>query len=133
MARSDKPGMIDGFMSVQAVRHQGDRAPDQKPAKDAPAVEKTEASQSDSAQPQKKASIGHTALPSRHELICYSCGYAFVVTGALNKVFCAKCREQLETGDHSIEGEWKQDIRTVGKVHVKQGATVVGATIIATA
>ncbi len=132
MARSDKPGMIDGFMSVQAVRHKGDRPPDKKPPKDAPAIEDTEVSQSDSALPQKQASIGRTALPSRHELICYSCGYAFVIAGSLNKVFCPKCREKLETSDHNIDGMWKEDIRTVGRVHVLQGATVQGATLVAT-
>lgn len=132
MARPDSPGMIDGFMSVQAVRHQGERPPDEKPPKDAAPAAKAEESRSDSALPQKQASIGQTALPSRHELICYSCGYAFVITGSLNKVFCPKCREQLETSDRTIEGEWKEDIRTVGRVHVHQGATVIGATIVAT-
>jgi cytoskeletal protein CcmA (bactofilin family) len=132
MARPDRPGMIDGFMSVQAVRHKGERHPDPKsPEAEAPDA-KTGESQSGSAQTRKASGIGHTALPSRHELICYACEYGFVVTGSLNKVFCPKCREQLETGDHTIEGEWKQDIRTVGKVHVKPGATVIGATIIAT-
>ena len=132
MAKSDKPGMIDGFMSVQAVRHQDGRKPDGKPPDDKSPPHTKEETQLASAQPQKKASIGHTALPSRHELVCYSCGYAFVVTGKLSKVFCSKCREDLETGDHTIEGEWKTNIRTVGRVHVKTGATVRNATIIAT-
>jgi len=132
MPKSDKPGMIDGFMSVQAVRHKGEHKPDDKspPGKSPP--EKQEETQSDSVPLQKKASIGHTAMPSRHELVCYSCGYAFVVTGKLGKVFCSKCREELETGNHEIEGEWKQDIRTVGRVHIKSGATIDGATVIAT-
>ncbi len=132
MPKSDKPGMIDGFMSVQAVRHQDGRKPDDKPPDDKSPPETKEETQSPSAQLQKKASIGHTALPSRHELVCYSCGYAFVVTGKLGKVFCSKCREELETGDHTIEGEWKKDILTVGRVHVKTGAVVSNATIVAT-
>jgi len=124
--------MIDGFMSVQAVRHQDGRKPDDKPPDDKSPPDAKEETQSPSAQLQKKASIGHTALPSRHELVCYSCGYAFVVTGKLGKVFCSKCREELETGDHTIEGEWKKDILTVGRVHVKTGAVVSNATIVAT-
>ena len=132
MPKSDKPGMIDGFMSVQAVRHQDGRKPDDKPPDDKSPPDTKEETQSTSAQLAKKASIGHTALPSRHELVCYSCGYAFVVTGKLSKVFCSKCREELETGDHTIEGEWEKDILTVGRVHVKTGAVVRNATIVAT-
>jgi cytoskeletal protein CcmA (bactofilin family) len=132
MPKSDKPGMIDGFMSVQAVRHQDGRKPDGKPPDDKSPPNAKEEPQSRSAQLAEKASIGRTALPSRHELVCYSCGYAFVVTGKLSKVFCSKCREELETGDHTIEGEWKKNIRTVGRVHVKSGAVVRDATIIAT-
>jgi cytoskeletal protein CcmA (bactofilin family) len=64
-------------------------------------------------------------------LVCYSCQYKFTVTGSLAKLFCPKCREQLESGDHNIEGSWTSDILTVGKVHIKSGAKVVGASIVA--
>jgi cytoskeletal protein CcmA (bactofilin family) len=129
MARPDSPGMIDGFMSVQAVRRKGENGTAHKPTEAPPPPEEI---RHRSVSTQKASGIGHTALPSRHALICYSCEYSFVVTGSLDKVFCPKCREQLETGDHLIEGEWREDIRTVGKVHIKQGATVLGATIVAT-
>jgi cytoskeletal protein CcmA (bactofilin family) len=133
MARSDKPGMIDGFMSVQAVRRTEGRAPDQKPSPpDPPQATEPEGTRSESTPTPKSRPMGHTAMPSRHELVCYSCGYAFVVTGKLTKLFCSKCREQLETGDHEIGGEWTKDIRTVGRVRVKHDAVVRGATIIAT-
>ena len=131
MAISSRSGMIDGFSSVQAVRHKGARKPDTNPPKETAPPSKTEEQRHRSVQSQK-VSIGHTALPSRHELVCYSCQYEFVVTGSLDKVFCPKCREQLETGDRTVEGDWKRDILTVGTVHVKNGAKVLGASIIAT-
>lgn len=123
--------MIDGFTSVQAVRHKGERKTDSIPPEETVPPPKPEEQRHRSVQAQK-ISIGHTALPSRHELVCYSCQYEFVVTGSLDKVFCPKCREQLETGDHTVEGEWKRDILTVGTVHIKSGAKVLGASIIAT-
>jgi len=134
MAGSGKTqGMIDGFMSVQAVRHKSERGSDRKPAENkAPSAPAEESRHRSALTEKKKVSIGHTALPTRHELVCYSCRYKFVVNGRLDKVFCPKCREQLETGDHSIEGDWKKDILTVGTVHIKSGAKVLGATIIAT-
>ena len=134
MAGSGKThGMIDGFMSVQAVRHKSERGSDRKPAENkAPPAPAEESRHRSAPAENKKVSIGHTALPTRHELVCYSCRYKFVVNGRLDKVFCPKCREQLETGDHSIEGDWKKDILTVGTVHIKSGAKVLGSTIIAT-
>ncbi len=132
MARSDKPGMIDGFMSVQAVRRKGEQGPDNVPPQGEAPPATQEETRHRSADLEKKTSIGQTALPSRHELVCYSCGYAFVVTGKLGKVFCSKCREELETSDRDIEGNWKQDIRTVGRVQIKSGAVIDGATVIAT-
>ncbi len=131
MAISNRSGMIDGFTSVQAVRHKGARKNDHNPQKDAAPPEKKEEQSHRSVQSQK-ISASRTALPSRHELVCYSCQYKFVVTGSLDKVYCPKCREQLETGDHTIEGDWTRDILTVGRVHIKNGAKVLGASIIAT-
>ncbi len=134
MARSDKPGMIDGFMSVQAVRRSEGRAPEPRPPNASPPSDRKEevGAQASSAYKESKRAVGHTAMPSRHELVCYSCGYAFVVTGKLSKLFCSKCKEELETGDHTIEGEWTRDIRTVGRVNIKPGAVVKNATIIST-
>jgi cytoskeletal protein CcmA (bactofilin family) len=134
MAGSGKtPGMIDGFTSVQAVRHKRERSTERKSSegKAPPAVAEESRHRSVPAE-KKKVSIGHTALPTRHELVCYSCRYNFVVNGRLDKVFCPKCREQLETDDHSIEGDWRKDILTVGTVHIKSGSKVIGANIIAT-
>ncbi len=134
MASPTNRGMIDGFMSVQAIRHKNDRISDDKKS-DATLASSDDtqkvAAQSDATE-RKKVAIGRTAMPTRHELVCYSCGYQFVVNGRLDKVFCPKCREQLETGDHLIEGEWTRDILTVGKVHIKSGAILKGANIVAT-
>lgn len=132
MAISGKSGMIDGFTSVQAVRRKNERSSDvNTPQKKAPLPQVKESTPNSAVQQKKKVSIGHTALPSRHDLVCYSCQYKFTVTGSLNKLFCPKCREQLETGDHTIEGKWTNDILTVGKVHIKPGAKVIGASIVA--
>lgn len=132
MARPDKSGMIDGFMSVQAVRRKNEHPADHKPHDTQTPQPQDEASAESSASTTSQRAISHTALPSRHELVCYSCSYAFVVTGRLDKVFCPKCREALETGDHTIEGECNRNIRTVGTIHIRSGAKVTNATLVAT-
>lgn len=137
MPRSDHNGMIDGFMSVQAVRRL-DGHPSRPDPSAHPSAEKeagkqpAPASSAPNASPAaSKATFGHTALPTRHDLICYECGYRFVVTGRLDKVFCPKCKTQLETGDHVIEGNWSGSIKTVGNVFIQSGAVVTSAHIVA--
>jgi len=117
--------MIDGYSSVQALRRlDGKASPRAKPPEESALDE-------GAAAPPKPAGFGHTALPTRHELICYSCGYAFVVTGRLDKVICPKCRTQLETGDKHIDGAWSGNLKTVGRVYINSGATVTSSSIVA--
>lgn len=129
MSRPDHKGMIDGFSSVQAIRRLDGKGPRPKapedsaaPAGSGPAPESVP----------KPVNFGHTAMPTRHELICYSCSYAFVVTGRLEKVLCPKCKTQLETGDKHIDGAWSGTVTTVGRVYINSGAVVTSARIVAT-
>jgi cytoskeletal protein CcmA (bactofilin family) len=71
-------------------------------------------------------------MPTRHEIVCYECGYAFTATGRLDKVFCAKCRTQLVTGSVQIEGNWSEDVKTVGRVEIQPRAVVTKATVTGT-
>ena len=129
MPRSDHTGMIDGFSSVQALRRlDGKTSPREKPA----AASALEASSAPAPAPAKPVHVGHTALPTRHDLICYACGYTFVVTGRLDKVICPKCKTQLETGDKHIDGTWSGALKTVGRVYINSGATVSSAHLVAT-
>ncbi len=126
MPRPDHNGMIDGYSSVQALRRlDGKGSPRAKPPEESAPDEGATA-------PPKPASFGHTALPTRHDLICYACGYAFVVTGRLDKVLCPKCKTWLETGDKHIDGAWSGNLKTVGRVYINSGATVSSSSIVAT-
>jgi len=128
MPRPDHTGMIDGFSSVQALRRlDGKASPRAKPPEGSAPDESTAAAP---ATP-KPTTFGHTAMPTRHDLICYSCGYTFVVTGRLDKVICPKCRTQLETGDQYIDGDWSGTLKTVGRVYINSGATVSSSSIVA--
>lgn len=128
MPHSDHTGMIDGFSSVQALR----RLDGKVPPREIPETDSVDERQNTpSPESPKHSSFGHTAMPTRHELICYSCGYSFVVTGRLDKVICPKCKSQLETGDQHIDGTWSGSVKTVGSVYINSGATVTAAHIIA--
>jgi len=130
MPRPEHNGMIDGYSSVQAIRRLDGKPTRIRTSQDG-------AAPGDGAPPppevaSKQAAFGHTALPTRHDLICYSCGYAFVVTGRLDKVLCPKCKTWLETGDKHIDGAWSGTLKTVGRVYINCGAVVTSSRIIAT-
>lgn len=131
MPRPEHNGMIDGYTSVQAIRRL-----DGKPLRVRPPQEGSAPVDGGGEPPPetgpKQASFGHTALPTRHELICYSCSYAFVVTGRLDKVLCPKCKTWLETGDKHIDGAWSGTLKTVGRVYINSGAVVTSSSIVAT-
>jgi hypothetical protein len=79
---------------------------------------------------QKGMHIGRTVMPSRHEIICYDCGFMFEQTGQVRSAFCPKCRKNLEVGDYNItERGWSGSITTVGKVHVRPGSSLSGGVI----
>lgn len=127
MAKGNKNGMIDGFMSVQAVKRKTDKPlpnHDQEPG-DIPPVDLP-------GKATNEHSFGHTALPPKHHLTCYECGYGFTQSGRLDKVICPKCRTHLATGDKTICGPWSGTIKTVGNVNINQGANISDASITAT-
>lgn len=130
MPRPDHKGMIDGFTSVQALRRLDGKQNPVQPVQENSAPDRSGAVPADSVP--RSGPFGHTALPTRHELICYSCSYAFVVAGRLDKVLCPKCKTFLETGDKHIDDAWSGTLKTVGRVYINSGATVTSSRIVAT-
>lgn len=121
--------MIDGFASVQAVRRaRTPRGPASRPSEPVASSSKPVSARKVG---EARARIGHTAIPHRFDITCYACGYGFVIQGQLGKIFCPKCREQLNSADQTIEGEWQGDLQTIGTVHVSPGAVLKGGFITA--
>jgi len=134
MARADKNGMIDGYMAVQSVRRNSDRQQDRSRPAPGPAEDASPAETPVSGTPGatgKPHPFGQTALPTRHDIHCYACGYQFTVSGRLDRVLCPKCKEQLHTGDKTICGPFTGTIQTVGTVTIHSGASVSESEITA--
>lgn len=130
MARADHNGMIDGYMAVQSVRRNSDRQQDRpRPSTVAPDQELPDTTST--SVPEKSLPFGHTAMPTRHNIHCYACGYQFVHSGRLDRVLCPKCREQLHTGDKTICGSYSGTVQTVGTVIIHSGASVTDSCITA--
>lgn len=75
--------------------------------------------------------IGRTAAPSRQDIFCYECGYAFTVTGRPPTIICPKCRHTLDQADYTLEGEYSASVKTTGAIRLAPGALLRGGTLIA--
>ena len=122
MSRKRKPGVVDGFSVYKAAQ----RAVQDKTAEDVagPLEQKKEGRQ-------KKigSHIGRTALPTKHDITCYDCGFEFQLTGRTKSTFCSKCRTHLTVEDHVIDKEWEGELKTAGSVHIRPGGVVQSGTI----
>lgn len=131
MARKSRPKEIDGFTSIQAVRRSG-RASRQARLRPSSSHLPERPPQEETAAPaERKARIGQTALPQKHEIVCYECGYGFSLRGKVDRTYCPKCRCELEFKNITIEGEGSRTVKTIGTVEIASGAVVTGGEIIA--
>jgi cytoskeletal protein CcmA (bactofilin family) len=127
---TESPILIDGFTSVQALRRAGVASQEARTQPSRTRPPGPEARRKPDPDALKDAHIGHTAVPLRHEIVCYQCGYAFVLQGRVCKPLCPKCREFLDATDHVIDAEWSQDVKTVGTVDIRPEGVVRGARIV---
>ena len=126
--RKKQVAYIDGLSSVRAVRRSGRNADGThyRPSSEKLPVVETPSDP----QPVKPAKrIGQTALPAKFNLICYECGFRFVISGALKDTLCPKCHAVLSARDHRINSAWSGVIRTVGTVSILPGANPEGGSI----
>ena len=127
MATSKTPNLIDGLSSVRAVQ----RAERRTTARPATGKAKGKQKAKAAAPRPKSARIGHTAVPSKHHIICYSCAYEFTFQGRLRDTACPKCREALEFKNLVIEGTCSDSIRTIGNVELLETGRFEGAQVVA--
>lgn len=127
MAKRNKTKIVDGYTTLRAAqRHvQQDHAPP-RPASDAAPA---------STPPPKSSAtigrIGHTALPTKYEIVCYACDFEFKMTGKTGNTLCPRCKKKLDLGDHTVNEVFEGEIVTAGKVHLTAGAVLSGGRIVA--
>ncbi len=129
MAAKKKTQVIDGFQSVQAVKHSGRGSKEARTRQSKSRL--PEQKELEPGSKQKATRIGQTAVPEKHELVCYMCDYQFVTHGRIHNPFCPKCKSELDMGNHVITGDWKLDVKTMGTIEVKPDAVVTGASLVA--
>lgn len=121
---SKRAQVVGGFDTFKAAQRAAREPPAQAPAPGQPGTPPG---------PKKIASrIDHTALPTKHEIRCYECGYEFQLTGRTPTTHCPKCRKMLEIKEYTIDGEWSETVRTAGAIHVTGTAVISEGELIAT-
>ncbi|MCE9614156.1 MAG: polymer-forming cytoskeletal protein [Lentisphaerae bacterium] len=135
MSKKKEPTLIDGFASVQAIKRSG-KSPQEQPKlrHSATRLPLAEAPPSADATPPgspRASRIGHTAVPAKHDMVCYECEYAFTVSGKVHYTFCPKCKRNLDMSDHVISAEWTIDLRTMGTIEIKPDALLGPVTLVA--
>lgn len=137
MAKAKKrPNVIDGFASVQAVRRSGKRSADARtrPSRSKlPVLEEAESSKKEKKTAERSgARIGQTAVPEKHDIVCYECSYAFVLSGKIGTTICPKCHKSLNVGDHKVAKKASLTVKTIGAVEVTpEGELTEGSDIVA--
>ena len=132
MPKIRKVNTLDSYATIRAVA----RA---KPASALPAGPSTPGSEQPSAPPtesqQSGARVARTALPVKHQILCYECGYKFQTHGRVTSTHCPKCRALLDLTDHTIDSEWVDTIKTAGTIRltptgVLKSGDLIGADVI---
>lgn len=118
---------MDGLSVVRALRH-AQEAGHEKPAPSAPAEPPPPVKPP--AGDGKAARIGRTALPTKHEIICYECGYAFQSTGHTHNLRCSKCRKVLDQADYTIDTECREPVRTTGNIRLAASGVLLSGALI---
>lgn len=124
MSKAGGPNFIDGFSSVQAVKRS------KKPGKERthsssdtpPALKKPQPAEKPSEQSPAKR-ISRSAIPEKFSITCYECKYVFTLQGRVIDNFCPKCHEKLSAAGVTIDSVWSADVKTIGRVEIKKGAS----------
>ena len=128
VAKSHKASVVDGYTAIKVVQHAAkghDRAaPAATPPSDTPGAESPDLKQ-------LGAHISRTAVPVKHVIECYECGYKFQLHGRAASTNCSKCRVTLDLTDHVIDGKWNKSFKTCGTVHLAAKGVLQSGEIVA--
>ena len=98
MARTKSPTVIGGLASVRAVRR-ADTSGHTQEFKTRPSQTTLPKEDKEATARKKKQGIAshakRTAMPAKHEMLCYECAYPFVIHGVIRNIICPKCHITL--------------------------------------
>ena len=122
-----KTKVVSGYATLKAAQRAAEHTRD-KNAEKAPPPEKQDRSQG----PEKIGThIGHTAMPTKLDIVCYSCSYEFKMSGRTPSTHCPKCRAVVDLSDYTIDSTWTGSVRTGGKIFITSDGVLISGELIA--
>lgn len=123
MPKSRKAGVVDSYAAIKAAQHAVQTRPPKPPAAPAPTGEPSDLKA-------LGAYVTRTAVPAKHVIECYKCGYTFQLHGRAPKTNCSKCRATLDLTDHTIDRKWKVALKTAGTIRIATDGVVEAGDLI---
>jgi cytoskeletal protein CcmA (bactofilin family) len=133
VTRNRKVNTLDSYATIRAVARTKPVPGSAPPAPTDGDAGQTDAPLGDSQKP--GARMARTALPVKHLIECYECGYKFQVHGRVTTTHCPKCRALLDLTDHTIDTEWVETVKTAGTIRlaptgVLKSGDLIGADVV---
>ena len=124
--RRKKTKIVDSYVTLQAAQRRAQDRPVPTPSEADSAATRPDTS------PRKPGThIGRTVMPTKYEIVCYSCDFMFKITGKAKNTYCPKCRTMLDLADHTITGVCTDELVTAGRVTLSSSAVLDGGRITA--
>ncbi|NKB22861.1 MAG: hypothetical protein GKR87_00370 [Kiritimatiellae bacterium] len=122
----EKARLVDGFTTLKAAQRavQHDRSSGKTSAEPSVSNKKNV--------PSVASHIGHTVMPTKHDVVCYECTYQFQFAGRVDQIHCPKCKVELDMKDYTIDGPWCESIRTGGNIHIQPSGILKDGALNAT-
>lgn len=123
MAHKRRADIVDGFTVVKSLANArpGVTPPSAPPSAPPPSRPPDV--------PGKALAASRVALPSRHEIACYDCGWESHVLGQQKFAVCPHCRKKIDIVHYTIDSEFNGVIRTAGVVRISANAVIAGGEI----
>ena len=130
MVHHRKTKVVSGYSTLKAAQRAAEHARE-KSGEGAEAPPTPEPSGIGPVKPSIGTHIGHTAMPTKYEIVCYSCTYEFKMSGRTQSTHCPKCRAVVDLSDYTIDSTWTGSVRTGGKIHITSDGVVLSGDLIA--
>lgn len=132
MAKRGKAKLVDGYTTLRATQRYGvERKYSTRSESQEEEAEEKKKDAAKAGTTKRAMSIGRTVMPTQNEIVCYSCGFSFVMRGRADSTQCPKCGARLGLKDETITGAFSEELITAGKVRITKSAIVDGGTIVA--
>lgn len=124
-----KTKVVSGYATLKAAQRSAELAKSKNASKEPSEVPVKNPATEDSV-PKLGSHIGHTAMPTKLNVVCYACGYGFKITGRTPSTHCPKCRTVVDLSDHTIDSTWTGSVRTGGKIMITSKAVIISGELV---